>query len=85
MVLSSSLRERFDVPLGHGRFRPGDSVSYLVDTKVFSEIVKPQPDPQADSCLRLHEKELYVSSVTIGELRRASGGFPASLGWGGIG
>jgi toxin FitB len=45
-------------------------VSYLVDTNVFSELTKLQPNPKVISWLRAHEPELYVSTVTIGELRR---------------
>jgi predicted nucleic acid-binding protein len=45
-------------------------VSYLVDTNVFSEPVKPKPDPNVIAWLREHEGALYVSTVTIGEMRR---------------
>ena len=45
-------------------------MSYLVDTNVFSEPVKPKPDPAVVKWLRDHEAELYVSTITIGELRR---------------
>jgi toxin FitB len=41
-----------------------------VDTDVFSEPVKPRPDPKVVAWLREHESELYVSTVTIGEIRR---------------
>jgi len=45
-------------------------VSYLVDTDVFSEPVKPRPEPQVVAWLREHESELYLSPITIGEIRR---------------
>lgn len=45
-------------------------MSYLVDTNVFSELAKPRPDAQVIAWLRDHEQQLYVSSITIGELRR---------------
>ena len=45
-------------------------MSYLVDTNIFSEPVKPNPEPKVVEWLRSHERELYVSTVTIGEIRR---------------
>lgn len=45
-------------------------MSYLVDTDVFSEQAKPKPDAKVVAWLRQHESELYVSSITIGEIRR---------------
>jgi toxin FitB len=45
-------------------------VSFLVDTNVFSEPAKPKPDPQVAAWLRENEPNLYVSTITIGELRR---------------
>lgn len=45
-------------------------MSYLVDTDVFSEPVKPRPDARVVAWLREHESELYVSTITIGEIRR---------------
>ncbi|MCW1885382.1 type II toxin-antitoxin system VapC family toxin [Luteolibacter flavescens] len=45
-------------------------MSYLVDTNVFSEQAKPKPDPKVIAWLRQHEGELYVSAITIGEIRR---------------
>ena len=45
-------------------------MSYLVDTNVFSEQAKPEPDGKVLEWLRKHERELYVSSITIGEIRR---------------
>lgn len=45
-------------------------MSYLVDTNVFSEPVKPRPDAKVVAWLREHESTLYVSTITIGEIRR---------------
>jgi toxin FitB len=45
-------------------------VSYLVDTNVFSELARTKPDPKVITWLRQHEPKLYVSAITIGELRR---------------
>ena len=41
-----------------------------MDTNVFSEPARPRPDPQVVAWLREHEGELYVSAITVGELRR---------------
>ena len=45
-------------------------MSYLVDTNVYSEPVKARPDAKVIAWLRSHESELYVSTITIGEIRR---------------
>lgn len=45
-------------------------MSYLVDTNVFSEPAKPKPDLEVVAWLQEHEAEIYVSSITIGEIRR---------------
>lgn len=52
-------------------------MSYLVDTNVLSELAKSKPDAQVVAWLRDHEQELYVSTVTIGEIRRGIEGLPA--------
>jgi predicted nucleic acid-binding protein len=44
-------------------------MSYLVDTNVFSEAARPRPAPQVEAWLAEHEADLYVSVLTIGELR----------------
>lgn len=51
-------------------------MSYLVDTNVFSELAKSKPDAQVVMWLRTHEQELYVSALTIGELRRGIESLP---------
>ena len=45
-------------------------MSYLVDTNVFSELVKGQPNAKIVAWLRENENALYVSTITIGEIRR---------------
>jgi len=45
-------------------------LSFLVDTNVFSEPAKPRPDPRVVAWLRENESELYVSAISIGEIRR---------------
>lgn len=51
-------------------------MSYLVDTNVFSELAKSRPDARVVAWLRDHEQDLYVSTVTIGELRRGIENLP---------
>lgn len=45
-------------------------MSFLVDANVFSETARREPDLSVVAWLREHEAELYVSSITIGEIRR---------------
>jgi len=45
-------------------------LSYLVDTNVFSEPVKRKPDQNVVAWLRANESAIYVSTITIGEIRR---------------
>lgn len=45
-------------------------MSFLVDTNVFSELAKRNPDASVVGWLRANESDLYVSTVTIGEIRR---------------
>lgn len=45
-------------------------MSYLVDTNVFSELARARPDERVVTWLREHEAELYLSTITIAELRR---------------
>jgi predicted nucleic acid-binding protein len=52
-------------------------VSYLVDTNVFSELAKAKPNEQVVTWLREHETELYLSTISIGEIRRGIEGLPA--------
>jgi predicted nucleic acid-binding protein len=45
-------------------------VSFLVDTNIFAESIRPKPEPRVVEWLRQNEPELYISTVTIGEIRR---------------
>lgn len=45
-------------------------MNYLVDTNVFCEPAKPKPETQVVTWLRAHESELYICTITIGEIRR---------------
>lgn len=45
-------------------------MSFLVDTNVLSEVAKRKPNAAVMEWLRDHEKEIYVSTITVGELRR---------------
>jgi predicted nucleic acid-binding protein len=44
-------------------------VTFLVDASVLSEPTKPAPDPRVVDWLRLHESELVVDPVILGEIR----------------
>ena len=52
-------------------------MSFLVDTNVLSELAKPKPDAKVVAWLRDNEPNLYVSSITIGELRKGVESLPA--------
>ena len=45
-------------------------MSYLVDTNVFSEQLKPRPSRRVIRWLEENESEIYVSTITIAEIRR---------------
>lgn len=46
-------------------------MSFLIDTNVISELTRPNPDPQVVSFLHeTDEDRLFVSVITLGELRR---------------
>jgi len=53
-------------------------MSFLVDTNVLSESAKRKPDAAVMAWLRENERELYVSTITIGELRRGIERIPES-------
>lgn len=44
-------------------------MTYLVDANVLSEGTKPSPDARVLEWLRLHEKEMAVDAVILGEVR----------------
>jgi len=45
-------------------------MSYLDDTNVFSEKLKPRPDAEVVEWLAENESELFISTLTIAEIRR---------------
>jgi predicted nucleic acid-binding protein len=44
-------------------------VRFLVDANVLSEATKPAPNPQVVDWLRIHERDLAVNPVVLGEIR----------------
>ena len=44
-------------------------MKYLVDANVLSEPTKPLPDPHAIEWLRIHESNIAVDPIILGELR----------------
>jgi toxin FitB len=52
-------------------------VSFLVDTNVLSELAKHKPDSGVVGWLRDHEPDLYISTITVAELRRGIENLPA--------
>lgn len=45
-------------------------MGYLVDTNVFSETLRRRPDAGVVKWLAEHESEIWVSAITIAEIRR---------------
>ena len=45
-------------------------MNYLVDTNVLSELAKPQPVGEVMAWFVKHEPHLYVSSISLGEIRK---------------
>ena len=43
---------------------------YLIDTNVFSELTKPAPSPQVEEFLRRSKDRVFVSVLSIGEVRK---------------
>ncbi len=44
-------------------------MKFLVDANVLSEATKPAPEPRVIEWLRVHERELAVDPIILGELR----------------
>jgi predicted nucleic acid-binding protein len=44
-------------------------MGFLVDTNVFSEHLKRSPQPEVLAWIRENESELYLSTITVGEIR----------------
>ncbi len=54
-------------------------MSYLLDTSVISELVKPSPDDNVVAWMkRADETSLYLSVLTIGELEKGIAKLPVS-------
>ncbi len=52
-------------------------MSFLVDTNVFAELIKPRPEARVLTWLREYEASLYISTITVGEIRRGIERLPA--------
>jgi toxin FitB len=52
-------------------------MNYLVDTNVLSELAKPLPASGVLAWFRTYQSDLYVSSITIGEIRKGLELLPA--------
>jgi len=52
---------------------------FLLDTNVISELVKPRPDPRVVGWIEeIDENLLYLSVLTLGEIRKGVAGLPQS-------
>ena len=52
---------------------------FLLDTNVISELVKPRPEPNVTAWIEgTDESLLYLSVLTLGEIRRGVSGLPQS-------
>ena len=45
-------------------------MSYLVDANVVSEAVRKVPDPQVLKWLAIHDEDLFISTITLGEIEK---------------
>ncbi len=46
-------------------------MSYLLDTCVLSELIKPQPDQNVAAWIeKIQESHLYISAITMGEIQK---------------
>lgn len=52
-------------------------MAYLLDTDVLSESSKPQPNPHVLAWLDAHDHELYLSTISLGEMRKGLELLPA--------
>jgi toxin FitB len=53
-------------------------MSYLVDTNIYSAVIREQPDPAIESWWEEYQPDLYTSSITIAELARGVQRLPQS-------
>jgi predicted nucleic acid-binding protein len=51
---------------------------FLLDTNCISEVVRPVPEPRVVKWMEsVHEKLLYLSVITLGEIRKGLAGLPS--------
>jgi toxin FitB len=54
-------------------------MKYILDTNVISEAINKQPNPQVMNCLKtMDAQELYLSVVTVGEIKKGVEKLPES-------
>jgi toxin FitB len=53
-------------------------VNFLLDTNVLSELARPKPDAEVLAWIRQNEPRLYVSAITIGEIRKGIDSLPSA-------
>lgn len=53
-------------------------MKYLADANVLSEATRPDPEARVLTWIERHESDLYLSAVTMGELRRGVALYPQS-------
>jgi predicted nucleic acid-binding protein len=51
---------------------------YLVDTNILSELTRPLPEPQVEAFLRRSKGRVFVSVLSIGEIRKGIASLPTS-------
>lgn len=51
---------------------------YLVDTNVLSELTRPSPNSQVEAFLRRSKDRVFVSVLSIGEIRKGIASLPTS-------
>jgi toxin FitB len=52
-------------------------VSFLLDTNVVSELMKPRPEPLVLAWAEPHEEACFLSALTVGEIERGIGLLPS--------
>ena len=51
---------------------------FLVDTNILSELTRPQPEAQVENFLRRSKDRVFVSVLSIGEIRKGIAALPMS-------
>ena len=52
-------------------------MSFLLDTDVLSDDIKPRPSGKVNAWIEANESNLYTSAITVGEIRRGIARLPA--------